>query len=86
MNAPVKLVTHSVDEEARQQAIQFLEEALADARAGRIVSVVLIYERSDGSWHWDSTTQRSLPNAVGQLEIIKSELVATYCTDAASAR
>lgn len=85
MSEPVKLVTHSVDEEARQQAIQFLEEALADARAGKIVSAVLIYERPDGWWAYDLTPVRNFTKAIGQLEVIKTDWIELYRKDVLTA-
>jgi 1,4-dihydroxy-2-naphthoyl-CoA synthase len=77
MNAPVKLVTSNptADEEIRASAIQLLEEALADARSGKVVGVVILSKEIDGGWYHRATASLSLRERIGSLELVKFDLM-----------
>jgi hypothetical protein len=78
VSGPLKLAVAPKEDKQRERCIQFLEEALAEARNGRGFDAVFIY-----ATHPDSLTTRhfrtcgfSLIQVVGVLEYAKHEVLA----------
>jgi hypothetical protein len=65
-------------DEIKAQIIKDLEEALADARAGHLESVVIIAKCLDGHWYDRRSGTQAFPEAIGRLEIIKQGWITEY--------
>lgn len=58
------------------QVCEVLESILADARAGRITSIICVYEYADGgSSHAIGWATATLQLLIGQMEIVKGKLL-----------
>lgn len=71
--APPKL-----PESVRADAVETLERVLAEAKAGNVSGVVVIWR--DGKEHWenDRTGLADFPEWIGRIEITKTEMISEY--------
>lgn len=77
MNAPIKLVP-KVNAEINENIIRYLSDLLNDAHAGKLVSVVCMWERPDGKWGHAQSGSPDMSRTIGRLEIVKHEWIAAY--------
>lgn len=59
-----------------QHAIGLFQELLARAEAGEIVEVALVYTRVDRSYVTRTTPIDNLPEVIGKLTVLVSDIVA----------
>lgn len=70
--SPVALVTTPpIAEHIKKRAVELLEEALADAREGKVCEVIIISKEIDGDWFHRATGTLSLREQLGALEYLK---------------
>ena len=69
MATPVELVPKATrqDETVRQSVIECAEELLADAKADKIKSIVLVVQEKDSGWHHRATHNFNLREEMGAL-------------------
>jgi hypothetical protein len=81
MSAPIALVPKpTADEEISANIVHYLTDLLADAHAGRLTSVVCLWERPDGKWGHAQSGSPDMSRTIGRLEIVKGEWIAAYCS------
>ena len=79
MAGPISLVTKpSADEEVRESVVRLLREALAQAEAGEVDTVLMILGHPDETWSDIASETVSFSHAVGRLEILKQKWIAKY--------
>lgn len=61
--------------------VRVLREALALAEAGEIESAIIIMDATNGEWVQKVSASNSFCRRIGQLEIIKHEMIAAFCRD-----
>lgn len=65
----------TVAEEVRESVVGVLKDALAQAEAGNVTSVLVIALHPDGNWSdWHSSTEK-VSEMVGRLEIAKQKRI-----------
>lgn len=64
--------------QAKVEAVQLLEALLAEARAGRIDEVFVVYGMPNRTWSHVLTTTTDAPGLVGRIEIAQQALMAQY--------
>lgn len=66
----------TADEEARQEVIDMLEEALEEAKRGEITEIVMILKRpNDDEWDERATVTRFMSAWIGKLEMLKHDWI-----------
>jgi hypothetical protein len=68
----------TVDDQIREAAVQLLESALAQARAGKVEGVILILKYNDNEWSNFATGIKGFSDAMGYLEITKLQWFEKY--------
>ena len=72
----------TVEADAQAGVVEVLQQALAEALEGRYESVVLILGRSDDYWLYRmSDPFVQFTPVIGQLEMVKQELIQQFLTD-----
>lgn len=62
-------------DEVQESVIALLENALSEARAGNVCSIVIIATHPNGEWSdWQSATDQ-MPEVVGRLEMAKQKRI-----------
>jgi hypothetical protein len=79
---PLRLIPRNaaVQAELNSNVIETLEEALAEARAGAITSIVLIAAHPTLGWSHEQSGVTDFSAAIGRLEILKQEWISRYIT------
>lgn len=60
-----------------EAAVALFKELLEQAEAGDVTSVVMLYTRADGSFATRATPIDDIPEMIGKLTILISDLVAS---------
>jgi hypothetical protein len=71
--APPKL-----SESVRADAVETLERVLAEAKAGNVSGVVILWRDAKEHWENDHTALADFPDWVGRIEITKAEMISEY--------
>jgi hypothetical protein len=72
----VKLATPpTADEASRRSAVELLEGALADAKAGKVLECIIITKETDRSWLHRSTPFTSTREMIGAIESMKWDIL-----------
>lgn len=61
--------------EAKESVIKMLEDALVDAKEGKITCLVMIIQKTGGIWGNRSSRALNFAEAIGQLEITKYDWI-----------
>lgn len=75
----VKVVPRpSAADEVKAELLRMAEDFLAQVRAGDIVEVVMIVKHPNAQWSNRWSGSLDYPRTIGELEITKYEMVASY--------
>lgn len=78
----IQLVTPpTIDQTIKADIIRILKDALVDAEAGEISSIMVIFECTDGRWGQENSGTPSMTQTVGRLEIAKAKMNTGYLMD-----
>lgn len=64
--------------QVKADVIQMLSDALKRAEEGEIAEAILIFRSHDNWWQYHNSLIEDFSRAIGQLEIIKQELIEGY--------
>ena len=65
-------------EDVKAELVTLLEQTLAEARRGEIVSVIMLLRNSDGDWSDRCSATLRFSEDIGRLEITKQRWIAKY--------
>jgi hypothetical protein len=68
----------TVLDKIKQDIVETLREALAEAEKGEICSMLLIMKHNDNSWSDERSGSMDFPDAIGRLEIVKQNWIQAY--------
>lgn len=69
---------HHVDEQMRANCVRVLKEALAQAEAGELESILIISRRVDDRWRYEYTGVKRMTETIGQLTIVRHAWITEY--------
>jgi hypothetical protein len=77
--APIALAPRpTAAAEARKDCIEMLKKLLAEAEAGEIAQLAVVYQRANRCWGHDMTTCDDLPAMLGRITIATAAWMKSY--------